>query len=278
MQHEKSKNQDWQAVKVFCQNEVGYLQFNRPNRSNAMNEQMWLEIKLALQYLDNCDECRVIIVSGNGKNFSSGADLEFLASVNNNDIKDEGRKREHIRKHVLWMQECFSVAEKCRKPIIAAVHGVCYGGALDFITACDIRICAADSIFCIKEIDFGIVADIGVLQRLPHLVGNGIVTELAMTGRTFDSQEAQKIGLVSKILTDKETLMKGAQELANNLLQKSPLALWGIKNVIQYSRSHSVEDSLNYVAVWNSAMVLNNDVQESFLAKMEKRKPVYARL
>ena len=164
-----------------------------------------------------------------------------------------------------------SSLEKSRIPVIVAINGACVGGGVDMISACDIRYATKDAFFCIQETNLGLVADVGTLQRLPKLIPEGIVRELALTGRKLRADEAEKFGLISEIFDDQESMLNHAMDMAREIASKSPLAISGIKEVINYSRDHSVDESLNYVALWNAAMKYEDDLKETFIAKMEKR-------
>ncbi|MEZ5585034.1 MAG: enoyl-CoA hydratase-related protein [Candidatus Competibacteraceae bacterium] len=171
------------------------------------------------------------------------------------------------------MQAAFTAVETCRKPVLAAVHGLCIGAGLDLIAACDMRYASAEAQFSLKEVDLGIVADIGSLQRLPRLIGEGLVRELAFTGCDVTATEAQAMGLVNRVFDSPQQLMEGVRDIARNIAAKSPLTVRGIKQIMNYSRDHSVADGLNQVATWNSAMLLSEDSQEAVLAAAQKRTP-----
>ena len=187
----------------------------------------------------------------------------------------EGRKRELVRKFILEMQNNITAIEKCSKPVLAAIHNGCIGGGLDIVTACDIRYCTQDAFFVLKEIDMGLVADIGTLQRLPKLINQGMVSEMAYTGRKVLGKEAFEIGLVNKTYKDKETMMTDVLSIARMIAEKSPMVVRGTKHIIQYTRDHSVNESLNYMATFNAAYLLSDDLTESFQAQMNKRKAEY---
>jgi enoyl-CoA hydratase len=161
--------------------------------------------------------------------------------------------------------------EHCRKPVLAAIHGACIGGGIDLITCCDMRYASAEAYFSIREIDVGMTADVGTLQRLPKLVPDGIVRELAYTGRRFDAAEAREIGLVNRIYDSPDDLQRGVAEIALAIAAKSPLSIRGIKEMVVYSRDHSVADGLNYIATWNAAMLMSEDLTEAKTAAREKR-------
>jgi enoyl-CoA hydratase len=263
---------EYETLNVNLENQVAYIEINRPDKANAMNRTFWQEIKQAFEYVDATAKARVAVLSGAGKHFSAGIDLSLLASL----IPEEtcsGRRRETLRRLILELQSAFNGIEKCRKPVLAAIQGGCIGAGVDMIAACDMRYCSAEAYFQIKEVDLGITADVGTLQRLPHLIADGLVRELAYTGRRVDAEEAQRIGLVNRVFADRDTLLEGVTGLAEQIASKSPLAIRGIKEMVLYARDHSVADSLNYVATWNAAMLISKDSEEIHKAGMEKRKP-----
>ena len=176
-----------------------------------------------------------------------------------------------FRDFLLKLQASITAIENCQKPVIAAIQGACIGAGVDIITACDIRYCSEDAYFSIKEIDMGIVADLGTLQRLPKIINPAIVSEMAYTGRKVGGKEAKRIGLVNDCLPSSEEMYRHVQAIATNIASKSPLVIKGIKNSIQYARDHSVQDSLNYIAAWNTGLIFSDDLMEAFGASVEKR-------
>ena len=267
---------EFQTLKVTLAERVATIQLNRPERANAMEQLMWTELRDAMRWLDETPEARVGVISGAGKHFTAGIDLGMLAGMQAQ-IRDDcdGRAREKLRRVILDLQDTLSSIERCRKPVIAAIHGACIGGGMDLICACDLRYCSADAFFSVKEIDVGLTADVGTLQRLPHLVGEGAARELAYTGRKVGGAEAKELRLVSQCYPDREALMAAMRELAATLTAKPPLALRGCKEMITYARDHTVADGLNYVATWNAAMLLSSDLEEAMAAGKEKRTPKF---
>lgn len=255
---------------------VATIALNRPDKGNALDLPMWHELRQAMRWLDETPEARVGVLTGHGNHFCTGIDLAALASVSAK-IADpcDGRAREKLRNLVLELQDAFTAIERCRKPVIAAIHGACIGGGVDLVTACDLRYCAADAVFSVREIDLGMTADVGTLQRLPKLVGEGMARELAYTGRTVDGAEAQALRLVNRCFATKSELLAGVREIAAAIAAKSPLAIRGTKEMITYARDHTVADALNYVATWNAAMLLSADLPEAMTAAREKRAPEF---
>ncbi|MCX2745528.1 crotonase/enoyl-CoA hydratase family protein [Mangrovivirga sp. M17] len=265
-----------QYFKVEIKDKIANVAFNRPEKSNALHMEAWLEMKDIFNSISSNENARAIILSGEGNNFCAGIDLELLMSVSQlREIECSGRRSEKIRSMVLTLQETVTAIENCSKPVLAAVHKGCIGGGVDIISACDMRYCSDDAYFTIKEIDLGMVADVGTLQRLPKLISPGMVAEMAYTGRKVTGKEAQNIGLVNQCYSSKEEMMEYVKQIAHTIASKSPLSIRGTKEVLKYTRDHSVEDSLNYMATWNAAMLLSDDLTEAFKATIEKRQPKF---
>jgi len=253
------------------------ITLNRPERSNAINQAMWQELRMAFSWADEHDEVRVVMLSGAGRNFCAGIDLAMLAGVAERVAhRDPAREREALRRVILDLQDCLSTIERCRKPVLAAIHGACIGGAIDLVSCCDMRYAAADVHFAVREIDVGMTADVGTLQRLPRLVADGIAREMAYTGRKVDGFEAKLIGLINQLFETPETLLDGVREIARTIAAKSPLAIRGSKEMLNYGRDHSVADGLNYVATWNASMLTSSDLEEAMTAMREKRPPSFS--
>lgn len=256
---------------------VAQVRLHRPDRSNAMNEAMWQELRRAFTWVDETPQVRVAVLSGAGKNFCAGIDLAMLSGVADAVAhRDGARSREALRRLILDLQDCLSSIDRCRKPVLAAIQGACIGGALDLVSTCDMRYGAADALFSVREIDVGMTADVGTLQRLPRLVPDGIVRELAYTGRNVEAGEAKSIGLLNRVFDSPQTLAEGVLQLAQHIAAKSPLAIRGTKEMLNYGRDHSVADGLNYIATWNAAMLMSQDMSEAMTAMREKRTPKYA--
>ena len=263
-------------ISLEVKNQIAFVELARPDKANALNKTLWFEIESVAIWADQNPEVRVIILSGQGKHFCSGIDfslaMQLLASTQNLPV---GHKQEHLFHEVLKLQRAFTALENCKKPVIAAIHGGCIGGGVDLITACDMRYASSDATFCVKEIDLAIVADIGTLQRLPRLIGEGRSRELAFTGRSVSAQEGLEIGLVNAVFETKDEMMSQVSDIAGKITQKSPLTIRGIKHVMNYSRDHSVADGLQYVATWNASMLLSEDVQRAIKSIMSKTSAIF---
>lgn len=252
---------------------VTHVKINRPKKANALNQQCWEEMQVIFETLSNDEATRVIVLSGEGKHFTAGIDLELLMSIQGlQSVSCEGRKREQLLALIKKLQAPIKAIDHCRKPVIAAIHNACVGAGVDIISACDMSYCTEDAYFSIKEIDMGMVADLGTLQRLPKLISPAFAAEMAFTGRKVHGPEAASKGIVNHCYKNKEDMMKKVGETAQLIASKSPLSIRGTKEILQHTRDHSVEDGLNYMAIWNASIILSNDLIEAFQASIEKRK------
>jgi enoyl-CoA hydratase len=267
---------DFETLTLSVEDKIATVRLNRPDKLNAMNAAMWNDIRSAFRYIDETPDIRVAILEGEGKAFTAGIDLQMMLGVGAQ-VRDEcdGRTRENLRRVILDLQDTLTSLERCRKPVLAAVHGACVGGGIDLISCADMRYCSADAWFTIKEIDIGMVADVGTLQRLPRLIGDGMARELAYTARKFDATEAKDMRLVNRVFESPEALRAGVREIAAGIAAKSPLSVRGVKEMINYARDHSVADGLNYIATWNAAMLMSADLQAAMMAGMSKTTPQF---
>ncbi len=266
---------DFDTLAVSLDGPIVTVRLNRPDKANAMNAAMWQEIRRAFEWVDETPAARVAILEGEGRHFSAGIDLQMMAGLMPQVHDDcDGRAREKLRRVILDLQDTLTSLERCRKPVLAAIHGACVGGAVDLICCADMRYAAADAQFTIKEVDIGMVADVGTLQRLPRLIGSqGLVRELAYTGRAVDAGEARAIGLVNRVYDSREALLAGVRDVAATVAAKSPLAIRGIKEQLNYARDHSVADGLNHVATWNAATLLSEDLMVAMSAAQKREPP-----
>lgn len=267
---------DLKYLKVTIENHVAQVSFNRPEKANSLHMPAWEEMKAVFEEMHDNPEVRVIVLTGEGKHFCAGIDLETLMDMQKyNTISCPGRRSEKLRRFILEFQDTITAIEKCRKPVLAAIQNACVGGGVDIISACDMRYCTDTAYFAIKEVDLGLVADIGTLQRLPNIINPGIVSELAYTGRKVLGEEAAKIGLVNQTFSTQEEMMNRVMELAKMIATKSPLVIRGTKEMLLYKRDHSVEESLDYMATWNAGMLMSEDLMEAFQASVQKRAAVF---
>ena len=263
---------EYQHLEVTVDQGVATLWLNRPEKRNALSEDMWGDIPRAMSKLDNDDEVRVIVLAGRGPAFCVGIDIEMLASLQPPSGSHARRSRE-IHEKILTLQQTASCLADSPKPVIAAVHGYCLGAGVDLITACDIRLASVDAVFSVRETRMGLVADVGSLQRLPAIVGPATTAEMAFTGADFDARWALEKGLVNSVHDDAAATLAEAQRLAGEIAANSPLVLRGIKHVLAAGEGRNVKEALDYVALWNSSFLLSNDLTEAITAFLEKRAP-----
>lgn len=261
---------------VSIENHIAHIQLCRPNEMNTMNMAFWKDLPVLVQEIDDKALARVIVISSTGKHFSAGMDLGVFSNPKAVPMTgDPGRMGENLRRVVMQLQASLSSLESARIPVLVAIHGGCIGGALDLVCAADCRYATEDAFFTIKETELGMTADVGTLQRFPKLVPEGIVRELAYTGRKFTATEAKEMGLVNAVYATQEELLDGVMTVAANIAKNSPLAVSGCKEMINYSRDHTVQDSLKYMATWQSGMFRPNDMMKSFAAKSTKTEPEF---
>ncbi len=248
---------------------IAHLVLSRPQALNTMDARFWRELDAALTDIHRDGGARVLVISSTGKHFSAGMALETFSGVQMDDQSPEGRSA--MFDLITEMQGTFSKLESLRIPVIAAIQGGCIGGAVDMVTACCLRYATADAFFCIQEINIGMVADVGTLQRLPKLIPEAIVKELAYTGRRLPAARALALGLVNEVFDSPEALLAGAMLAARDIAAKPPVAIWGTKQAIHYARDHSVQDALRQMGWLQSAIWSNRHVREAVTAMKEKR-------
>jgi len=278
---EKQDKREFETLRVSLLAEhVLNVELHRPNALNALNQQLWTEIGRCFKEITNNSDVRVVILSAAGRLFTAGLDLkEAASSLNPPDQQDVARKALKFKQLVDEFQASFSAIERCAVPVIAAIHSGCIGGGIDLITACDIRLCSKDAWFCVKEVDIGMAADVGTLQRLPKVVGNQAwVREVCFTGRNFNAEEAKQQGLVTRVSESKEAVLHDALSLAKVIASKSPVAVVGIKEALMYARDHTVEDSLRQIRYWNMSQVQTQDIPEAIQSFFSKKVPNFSKL
>ena len=255
---------------LTLQDHIAHLRLNRPERMNAMDPAFWHELDAVLRQLHRSGEARALVISGEGKHFSSGMDLAvFGDSLALDGASPEARAAVFDRLGEL--QATFTLLETLRIPVIFALHGACVGGAVDLVTAGCIRYATRDAFFCVQEINIGMVADVGTLQRLPKLLPMGLVKELAYTGRRLSAERALAYGLVNELFDTPEACVAAALQCAREIAAKPPVAIWGTKQVLHYARDHSVEDSLRQMGWIQGAIWSNEHVREAVAAMKDKR-------
>jgi enoyl-CoA hydratase len=268
----------YRCFDVDISDRVAHVQLSRPDELNTMTADFWRELPEIVTTISDEATARVVVISSTGKHFSAGMDLSVFTGGELAADAEPGRRHARMRSNVKVLQWSFTALEKARVPVIAAVQGGVIGGAVDLVTACDIRYASADAFFCVQEINIGMTADVGTLQRLGKVIPEGIARELAFTGRRMPAQRAYEVGLVQEVFGGHETLLEGALTVAQEIAAKSPLAVWGTKVAMNYARDHSVDDSLDQIATWQSGMFQPADMMEAFTAKAEKRDPAFPEL
>lgn len=257
---------------------VAHVVLSRADQLNTMIPEFWSELPEIVDELSDSGRVRAIVLSSTGKHFSAGMDLSVFSGNTNlgsGDSSEVGRQRVNLRKNVLHLQRAFSSLEEARMPVLAAIQGGAVGGAVDLVTAADCRYATEDAWFCIQEINIGMTADVGTLQRLPKLIPDGVVRELAYTGRRMPADRAKEVGLVNDVYPNQELMLSAVHEIAAEIASKSPLAIHGTKESILYARDHSVAESLEFIALWQTGMFQPADMMEAFAAQSEKRPPAF---
>jgi len=259
--------------KVEQDGHIAWLTLNRPDHRNIMDLAFFEGLVNHFKRFDEDSIVRVVVIKADGKSFTAGLDLVEFGPLLGGGIGAD--TREQLRKTILMCQEGMNAIERCRKPVIAAIHGHCIGGGVDLLSTCDIRMATKDAVFSIRETRMGLIADLGTLQRLPHIIGHGWFRELALTGRDFTAQEALQMDFITRICEDQQGLYEEAKRIATQIAACPPLSVQGAKDVILYSRDHGVYAGMHYVAQKNAAALPSEDVMEAVSAFMEKRSPVF---
>ena len=258
------------CLSLSSTDDVAHLVLSRPAELNTMNPTFWRELDELLTGIHREGTARALVISSTGKHFSAGMSLEtFAGAISMDDQSPEGRAA--IFDLLTDMQATFTKLENLRIPVICAIQGGCIGGAVDMVTAACIRYASADAFFCIQEINIGMVADVGTLQRLPKLVPFAVVKEMAYTGRRLGAERAMAYGLVNEVFDTQEATVAAALQCAKDIAAKPPVAMWGTKQAITYARDHSVEDSLRQMGWLQGAVWSNAHVREAITAMKEKR-------
>ncbi|WP_292936860.1 enoyl-CoA hydratase-related protein [Noviherbaspirillum sp.] len=264
----------YQCFELSITDKIAHLVLSRPAALNTMQPVMWRELTEILQELQRNAPARALVISSTGKHFTAGMSLDVFAGESNVSINDStAGGRANVVPVLEDMQRVFNLIEDLRMPVIAAIQGGCIGGGVDMICACDIRLSTRDAFFCIQEINIGMTADLGTLQRLPKLIPEGMVHELAYTGRRLPAQRALAVGLVNDVFDTQEAMLEAAMQMAREIAEKPPVAIWGSKQAIHYARDHSTQDALRQMGWLQSGIWRTGNLVESFLAKQQGRAP-----
>lgn len=267
----------FRSLRIDIADHVAELVLLGPGKGNAMGPDFWREMPIAMQRLDADDAVRAIVVRGSGGHFSYGLDLVGMAGTFGGLMAGPQMAVERLKmlEMVGELQRAFDLVADCRKPAIAAISGWCIGGGLDLAAACDVRLCSADAKISLREIKVAMVADLGSLQRLPHIIGEGHTRELALTGKNIDAARALRIGLVNDVYETEEKLLEAARALAREIAENPPLVVRGVKAVMNDGVRPSVAAGLRTVALWNSAFLQSADLAEAFASFAQRRPPKY---
>ncbi len=260
---------------LTIENKIAHLQLSRPEKRNAMIREFWLELPAAIAEIDQQSLARVIVISSTGPHFSGGIDISMFNEPPPPDQQAARIKRlthgAAFYADVQAMQDTFSAIEQARIPVLAAIQGGCIGGGVDLVTACCMRYASADAFFTIFETNIGMTADVGTFPRISRLIPEGLVRELAYTGRQLSAGEAQSIGLVNQVFANQSELIEGVMGVAAEIAGKAPLAVSGCKRIITYARDHSTADTLDYIRLWNASHLQREEIAEAMQARAEKR-------
>jgi enoyl-CoA hydratase len=270
-------SEPYESLRIEVKDNVAQVTLLGPGKGNAMGPAFWSEMPVAFAALDADPEVRAIVLTGSGRNFSYGLDLvamgDTLSGMMTGEVSARPRAEFHAR--LKSMQQSITAVADCRTPTIASIHGWCIGGGVDLISAVDIRYASADAKFSVREVKLSIVADVGSLARLPFILSDGHLRELALTGKDIDAARAEKIGLVNDVFADPDAALEAAHATAAEIAANSPLVVSGVKDVLDEQRTADVAASLRYVAAWNSAFLPSKDLTEGISAMFAKRKPEF---
>ena len=267
----------YKCFEVTIKNNIAHIVLNRPKKRNSMIHEFWDELPLIVKEIDSNSKARVIVLSSTGPHFTAGLDLSvFGSSIKTStdaNAQEKLQRQEGARffDTIKYMQEAFSCLDNCRLPVLAAIQGGAFGGGVDLITACDMRYMTADGFITIYEINIGMTADVGTFPRITKLIPEGVVKELAYTGRRLTAAEALTHGLINEIYPDHKTMLNGVLKIAAEIATKAPLAVYGSKRIINYARDHSTDDTLDYIGIWNASMLQSAEIKEAIKASAEKR-------
>jgi enoyl-CoA hydratase len=264
------------SLKVDVSDHVAEVTLLGPGKGNAMGPDFWRELPVVFRSLDADAEVRAIVLTGSGAHFSYGLDLPAMMPSWASLLGEGGSlagPRTHFLDEVRLLQDAVTAVAACRKPVIAAISGWCIGGGVDVIAACDMRLASADARFSVREVKVAIVADLGSLQRLAGIIGEGHLRELAFTGKDIDADRAQRINLVNDVYPDQGAVLAAARELAAEIAVNPPLVVQGVKDVLNLDRETTVAAGLRYVSAWNSAFLPSKDLTEAVQAFLERRPP-----
>lgn len=273
----------YECFDVTIEDGIAHIVMKRPEKRNSMIPAFWRELPEIVEDIDINSKARVIVISSTGPHFSAGLDLSVVGGTPKEQTDEERAMAKRTRgaafyHNVSRMQNAFNCLDNARVPVLAAIQGGAIGGGVDLATACSMRYATKDAFFTIFEINIGMTADVGTFPRIVKLLPEGIVHELAYTGRRMGADEAQSVGLVNRVFDTQEDMLAGVMEIAREIASKPPLAIYGCKRMIRYARDHSTEDGLDYIALWNASYLQVDEMMEAMAARAEKRDGKFAEL
>lgn len=264
---------------VEISDRIAHIRLNRPEKANSMIPEFWRELPRAVDKISADAEARVIVISSEGKHFTSGMDISvFMSGDLDGDASNAHVSAEAFRYKIKSLQETFTCLERARQPVLAAIQGGAIGAGVDLATACDCRYASEDAFFAVQETAIGMTADVGTFPRLVKIIPEGWARQMAYTAERLPAAKAKEIGLVNEIFPTHEALLEGVMAIAERIAAHSPLAVAGCKAMANFARDHSTADALDYIALWNAAMLRPDDIKEAFIARGEKRAPAFDRL
>ncbi|MBN1663288.1 MAG: enoyl-CoA hydratase/isomerase family protein [Deltaproteobacteria bacterium] len=263
---------EFKLVKRNMENHIAFLSLARVDRLNAVNRELAVEILESFKELDELGDVRVVILKSDARVFCAGLDLK-AAMTGGFGGDAQNQTGPELNGHALL--ECCNIIERCKKPVIAAVHGACVGAGLDLIAACDIRFCTEDATFSIREAGIGLVSDMGSIQRLPMIIGQGFTREMAYTAGFYTARDAEKMRLVNAVYPDKEALYAAAEKLARTITENPPLGVQSSKLLLNAGRYMQVEEAMLKAGEMNRKLMASDDFKEAAQAFLQKRKPVF---
>jgi enoyl-CoA hydratase len=272
----------YECFDVSIDENIAHIVLNRPEKRNNMSAAFWDELPAIIRDIDEKARARVIVISSTGPHFCGGLDVGmFMAGDVKDDSTDVTRRRQkaaNFLNSVSLMQDSFSSLETCRLPVLAAIQGGCIGGGVDLVTACDMRYATRDAFMTIYETKIGMTADVGTFPRIVKLIPEGLVREMAYTGRRVSAEEARDMGLVNRVYDSHEDMLAGVMEIAREIAANAPLAVHGCKRAITYARDHSTQEGLEWIGMWNASMLQNDEILEAMSARQETRPAEFADL
>ena len=265
----------YECFDVSIKEDIAHIVLNRPEKRNNMNGAFWDELPAIIRDIDENARARVIVISSTGPHFCGGLDVSMFASGavtdESTDVARRRQKGANFLNTVSIMQDSFSALEVCRLPVLAAIQGGCIGGGVDLVTACDMRYATRDAFVTIYETKIGMTADVGTFPRIVKLIPEGLVREMAYTGRRVSAEEARDMGLVNRVYDTHEDMLAGVMEIAREIAANAPLAVHGCKRAITYARDHSTQEGLEWIGMWNASMLQNDEIMEAMTARQESR-------